>query len=90
MSDELNLLRDGIPTGIALILLAVAVGQVRPGVRLGPQHVLVGQDLAVHDPRGERPDLVDPVRYRRDGLDVHLQHATTVETRELRRQCRRT
>ena len=25
MSDELNLLRDGIPTGIALILLAVAV-----------------------------------------------------------------
>ena len=28
MSDELNLLRDGIPTGIALILLAVAVGAI--------------------------------------------------------------
>lgn len=28
MSDELNLLRDGIPTGIALILLVVAVGAI--------------------------------------------------------------
>jgi hypothetical protein len=37
----------------------------------GPEPVLVRQDLAVHDLRGEVPNLVDPVRESGDGLDVH-------------------